>query len=162
MSKTEPEWFKIARSYNGLREVPGPKHNPVILRWLEKLNAWWRDDETPWCGVFVAHCMQASKLPYPKLYMRAKAWSDYGARLQPHLLAPGAILVFDRAGGGHVGFYVGEDATHYHVLGGNQANAVNIMRLAKGRLTASRWPKGEPVVGKPVYLKGGEVSSNER
>jgi uncharacterized protein (TIGR02594 family) len=157
----EPRWLKIARSYNGLREVRGPKHNPVILRWLEKLRAWWRDDETPWCGVFVAHCMQEAGLPYPTLYMRAKAWSDYGARLRPQFLAPGAILVFDRAGGGHVGFYVGEDATHYHVLGGNQANAVNIMRLGKGRLLASRWPKGEPVLGKPVHLKGGVVSTNE-
>jgi hypothetical protein len=23
------------------------------------------------------------------------------------------------------------------------------------------WPKGEPVIGKPVYLNGGSVSTNE-
>lgn len=158
---SEPSWLKIARSYDGLKEIPGPRHNQTIIRWLGKLNAWWSDDETPWCGVFVAHCMQESWLPFPKFYMRAKAWSDYGSLLRRDRLAPGAILVFDRAGGGHVGFYVGEDAGFYYVLGGNQSNAVNVMKLGKSRLVASRWPKGEPVIGKPVYLNGGSVSTNE-
>jgi len=105
--------------------------------------------------------MDEAGLPYPKYYMRAKAWSGYGSLLQRSRLAPGAILVFDRAGGGHVGFYVGEDAGHYYVLGGNQGNAVNVMKLGKTRLIASRWPKGEPVVGGYVFLKDGKVSSNE-
>lgn len=158
---SEPSWLKIARSYDGLKEIPGPRHNQTIIRWLGKLRAWWSDDETPWCGVFIAHCMQESWLPFPKFYMRAKAWSDYGSLLRRDRLAPGAILVFDRAGGGHVGFYVGEDAGFYYVLGGNQSNAVNVMKLGKSRLVASRWPKGEPVIGKPVYLNGGSVSTNE-
>lgn len=158
---SEPSWLKIARSYDGLKEIPGPRHNQTIIRWLGKLNAWWSNDETPWCGVFVAHCMQESNLPYPKFYMRAKAWSDYGSLLRRDRLAPGAILVFDRAGGGHVGFYVGEDAGFYYVLGGNQSNAVNVMKLGKSRLVASRWPKGEPVIGGPVQMTGGKVSINE-
>ena len=158
---SNPKWLDIAESYQGLKEVPGPNHNKTITGWLEKLHAWWRDDETPWCGVFVARCMDEAGLPYPKFYMRAKAWSDYGSLLRRDRLAPGAILMFDRAGGGHVGFYVGEDAGHYFVLGGNQGNAVNVMKLGKTRLVASRWPKGEPVIGAPVYLTGGKVSKNE-
>jgi uncharacterized protein (TIGR02594 family) len=158
---TEPSWLKIARSHEGLKEIPGPRHNQTIIRWLGKLKAWWSDDETPWCGVFVAHCMHECSLPFPKFYMRAKAWSDYGSLLRRDRLAPGAILVFDRAGGGHVGFYVGEDAGFYYVLGGNQSNAVNVMKLGKSRLVASRWPKCEPVIGKPVYMNGGTVSINE-
>ena len=161
MSETDPKWMQTANSFIGLREVAGPKHNKIILGWLDKLGAWWRGDETAWCGVFVAHCMQDAKLPYPAMYMRAKAWSDYGSLLQRDRLAPGAILVFDRAGGGHIGFYVGEDAGHYFVLGGNQGNAVSVMKLGKSRLVASRWPKGEPVIGKPVYMKGGKVSADE-
>jgi hypothetical protein len=35
------------------------------------------------------------------------------------------------------------------------------MKLGKSRLLASRWPKGEPVIGKPVYMKGGVFSANE-
>lgn len=160
---TDPKWLTAARAHIGMREIPGPKHNSKITGWLAKLGAWWRDDETPWCGVFCAAVMQDVGLPFPKDYFRAKAWADYGARLQPHLIAPGAILVFGREGGGHVGFYVAEDATHYHVLGGNQANSVNVTRIAKARLLASRWPKGEPVRGKSVWVKanGLPVSENE-
>jgi len=159
---TEPKWLAIARQHIGTKEVVGPKHNSKIVGWLAKLGAWWREDETPWCGVYCAAVMQEAGLPYPKDYFRAKAWGDYGARLQTHVLAPGAILVFGRQGGGHVGFYVGEDETAYHVLGGNQANAVNVTRIVKARLIASRWPKGEPVTGKPVWLKSnGHLSRNE-
>ncbi|MEG8021785.1 hypothetical protein [Sphingomonas aerolata] len=93
-----------------------------------------------------------------------KSWASWGSRLRPERLAPGAVLVFDRPGGGHVGFYVGEDATAYHVLGGNQSNAVTVTRIAKGRLTASRWPKGVPVIGGPVKMAttaGLKLSSDE-
>lgn len=158
----EPRWLAHARTYDGLREIPGPKHHKTIIGWLTTLRAWWKDDETPWCGVFVAHCMQQSGLPFPKLYMRAKEWATYGKAMALDALAPGAILVFNRAGGGHVGFYVGEDVAYYYVFGGNQSNAVNVMKLEKSRLVAARWPRNEPVVGKPVRMKGGKVSTDER
>lgn len=154
-------WLDVAKKLEGLKEIPGPKHNPRIISWLRDLNAWWSDDETPWCGTFVAHCMKEVGLPIPKLWFRAKEWASYGSLLRPDRLAPGAILVFGRTGGGHVGFYVGEDAGHYYVLGGNQANGVNVMKLGKSRLVASRWPKDIPVVGKPVRMAGGKVSTNE-
>lgn len=159
---TEPVWMGIARKYIGTREIAGPQHNGVIMGWLKRLKSWIKDDETPWCGSFCAAVMQEAGLPYPDMYPRAKAWAEYGSRLRMHLLAPGAILVFARQGGGHVGFYVGEDASCYHVLGGNQGNAVSTTRIAKVRCIAARWPKGQPVNGKPVWLKAnGEVSENE-
>lgn len=158
---TSPVWLQTARKLEGLKEIPGPKHNPKIIGWLRDLNAWWSDDETPWCGTFVAHCLKEAGLPVPKFWFRAKGWSDYGSLLRLDRLAPGAILVFDRQGGGHVGFYVGEDAGHYFVLGGNQSNGVNVMKLGKTRLVASRWPKDVPVLGGPVRMAGGRVSTNE-
>lgn len=162
MSK-EPNWLTIARKCIGIREVVGPKHSGIIAGWLRKLSAWWTDDETPWCGTFVAHCLQEAGLPYVKDWYRAKAWVSYGALLRPHLLAPGAILVFQRQGGGHVGFYVGEDDLCYHVLGGNQGNSVSVSRILKQRCIATRWPKDEPVIGKPVHLKidGTPMTTNE-
>lgn len=158
---TLPRWMETARSHVGLKEIPGPSHNPVIVKWLRSLKAWWHDDETPWCGALVAHCMQEAGLPFPKHWYRAKGWADYGSLLRRERLAPGAILVFDRQGGGHVGFYAGEDTAFYFVLGGNQANGVNVMKIAKSRCIATRWPKGEPVIGKPVFQVGGKVSRNE-
>ena len=157
-----PPWFLKAESYISLKEIPGPKHNQTILQWLEKLRAWWRDDETPWCGTFVAHCFQEAGFDYPKNWFRARAWGEWGSNLRTDRLAPGAVLVFERGAGGHVGFYVAEDATHYHVLGGNQSNMVNVMRIAKSRLIASRWPKGYPVIHGPRHVKGvGAISRNE-
>lgn len=31
---TAPRWLTIARSYIGVREIKGPKHNPTIMGWL--------------------------------------------------------------------------------------------------------------------------------
>jgi hypothetical protein len=62
------------------------------------------------------------------------------------------VLVFQRPGGGHLGFYVGEDERAYHVLGGNQGDCVSITRIAKDRCIAIRWPSGQPVNGKPVKM----------
>ena len=155
-------WMKTARESVGLKEVAGPKHNTKIQAWLAKLGAWWRDDETPWCGTFVAHCLRENGLPVPEHWYRALAWKEYGSNLRPTHVCEGAILVFARAGGGHVGFYVGEDRFYYRVLGGNQSNAVNVMRIAKSRCVAIRWPKGVPVTGGPIHVASdAPVSENE-
>ncbi len=157
---SEPRWMVEARKLIGQREIPGPQHNRWIADGWKRLGAgWFTDDETPWCGLFVAHCIEAAGLPFPKLFPRAMAWADWGKACPPTV---GAVGVFKRSGGGHVGFLVGEDVRHYHVLGGNQSNAVNIMRLAKDRAVAVRWPVslGLPTPGLPKMI-GGAVSGNE-
>lgn len=161
------EWMTYARSLIGVREIAGARHNQTIMGWIKALGAkalgiTVTDDETPWCGTFVAHVMQKHKLPLPPIAVRASQWGNWGRKL----IGPryGCILVFTRNGGGHVGFYVGEDTTHYHVLGGNQSNSVNIMRIAKNRLTEMRWPVGPALPKqKPIYLSpnGTPVSGNE-
>lgn len=167
MSK-EPAWLLAAREKLGTRELPGPTHNSKLIAFLNTAARWngvvWKDDEMPWCGGFVAACLVAAGVEPVKLAARAKSWAEYGARLRTDRLAPGAILVFGREGGGHVGFYVGEDATAYHVLGGNQGNCVSITRIAKSRLIASRWPRGVPVTGGPIKMTttaGLPLSRNE-
>ena len=163
VNPNDPLWLVEAKHLRGTAEIPGVKHNSKISGWLAKLGAWWSDDETPWCGTFAAHCMQQSDLPYPKDFYRAKAWSDYGSLLRRDRLAPGAILVFDRKGGGHVGFYIGEERNYYYVLGGNQSNAVNIVKILKSRLVASRWPKGVPVIGGPNSIDiRAKITTNEQ
>lgn len=132
--------------YIGLAEVPGKEHQPVIVGWLKDLRAWWSDDETPWCGTFVAHCMRSCNIPVPQHWYRAKAWASWGRPLFDPV--DGCIGVFDRAGGGHVGFIVGRDTQgRYLVLGGNQGNRVSIVPIDAERLLAARWP--EVVVPQP-------------
>lgn len=136
----EPRYLKIARQYIGVKEVPGPKHNSVIQGWLKSLKLWWNDDETAWCGVFVAAVMQESGLDFPKAFYRAKEWANYGVKLPgPYL---GAIAVLERVGGGHVGFVTGVDKTGQNVrlLGGNQNNQVCEAWFKADRIKAYRMP----------------------
>lgn len=159
----EPKWLAAARVQMGQKEIPGAKHNSRIVEWFKAAKApWFKDDETPWCGAFAAGCMLAAgqTIPDKGEAVRAKAWATWGKDTPPRV---GAVAVFGRDGGGHVGFVVGESATHLYVLGGNQSNAVNIMPIAKSRLIAFRWPAALPLsdVRLPA-MSGGTVSTNER
>ena len=136
---SELKWIEVARSYIGLHEIVGPKHNSTIVGWLKDLKSSWLDDETPWCGTFVGAILkQTGRYVVPNWY-RAKAWVDGGKHLQKP--AYGCVVVFSRTGGGHVGFVVGEDEKgSLMVLGGNQSNAVNIKAFPKSRVIAYVWP----------------------
>lgn len=160
-------WLNVAKSLVGTREVPGPKSNPTILAWAKRLGSKvlgiaYLDDSVAWCGLFAAHCVSSSGLIPATIAVRASAWASWGSDLKVDRLAPGAVLVFARPGGGHVGFYVGEDAATYSVLGGNQSDAVSITRIEKSRCVARRWPLGVPVEDGPVWLAGkGAISTKE-
>lgn len=156
----EPGWFAAARAKLGTREAPGPANSPTILAWAKRLGTKvlgviYNADSVPWCGVFVGVCLDEVAINPPSLAVRATSWVTWGVALRPERLAPGAVLVFERPGGGHVGFYVGEDTVAYHVLGGNQGDRVTIARIDKARCIARRWPDGQPVIGKPVLLAAG-------
>lgn len=158
----DPAWVTEARAHIGLREIAGAPTAPVIAGWLQQLGAWWRDDETPWCGTFVAHCMRAAGHQPPKAWYRAKAWADWG---QPVAPCRGAVVVFERQGGGHVGILVGKSPEGLLlVLGGNQGNAVNVMPFQLARAIAYRWPTDATAIARnplPVMFAGGPVSTNE-
>ena len=78
---TDLPWIVEARCYVGMAEIPGKQHNPTIQNWLRTLKAWWSDDETPWCGTFVAYCCRVAGRDVPKDWFRALAWADAGERL---------------------------------------------------------------------------------
>ncbi len=159
-------WYEEAQRLKGIREIPGPKHNSTILGWAKKLGGWvagyYDSDEIPWCGLFVAHCMGATlpSEPIPGNPLSALAWKMFGV---PCLPTTGALLVFTRSGGGHVGFYAGERADAFLVLGGNQSNQVNLTWVAKSRHIATRWPStaAAPTTGKVVVKGDGALSTNE-
>lgn len=151
----ELTWIKEARSYLGLKEISGIRHNPAILAMLEKMGsfsneskAWWKDDETPWCGLFVGYCLgRAGRFVVPN-WFRAKSWADEKYLTRLNAPAYGAIAVYDRTGGGHVGFVVGKDRLdRICILGGNQDNSVSIKSFSKTR-TVSYWWASEIVKGR--------------
>ena len=69
----------------------------------------------------------------------ARNWLLFGRETKP---VTGAVLVFERGSGGHVGFAMGQDDTHFYGLGGNQSDAATI---AKSRLLGARWPATYPL-----------------
>ncbi|ETD86336.1 NlpC/P60 family protein [Rhodobacter capsulatus] len=156
-------WMAEALRLQGLHE----RRDTARLRaWLDPAAQAIDPRAVPWCGAFVASCLRAA-LPgviLPDTPLAARAWGRFGDPVAPVF---GAVLVFWRGAPsgwqGHVGFYRGEDASAYHVLGGNQSDAVTITRIAKTRLLAARWPTGVPVTGRPLRLttKGLALSSNE-
>ena len=154
MSDT-PLWHGVAKAQIGVKELPGPKSSPTILTWAgkvgRKLGIAYTDDAVPWCGLFVAYCMTAAGQTPPDISVRAKAWATWGLPVEPTL---GAVLVFERPGGGHVGFYAGETAAAYRVLGGNQGDAVNYAWIAKHRCIAVRWPPNANLPPKTIRVVG--------
>jgi uncharacterized protein (TIGR02594 family) len=166
---TKPLWLAEAERLKGLREGVGAADNPTIMGWARRLKqAAFKSDATAWCGLFVAHCMSSALPgePIPSNPLGARNWLSYG-RSVPRPV-PGAILVFWRGKRdgwqGHVGFYVGEDAAAFHVLGGNQSDAVTVARLGKERLLGARWPATAPLPASfsPVAKTAtGRLSTNE-
>ena len=158
--RSEPLHLTIARRDIGVREIKGPRHHSRITQMLAKLGAWWRDDETPWCGVALAAWLQQAGHPIPKHYYRALAWADYGDGLR--WPGQGAIAVLTRKGGGHVGLVTGRTPNGHHVrlLGGNQNDAVNEQWFPATRVTAYRLPSGVQFVA-PVTAPLGTLSTSE-
>lgn len=177
---SELAWIAEGRKFLGLREIKGSKHNQTLLRWLGDMGqysheskAWWRDDETPWCGLFVGHCLGVTNRYVVKNWFRASAWADSLVMMRLDQPAYGCIVTFTRQGGGHVGFVVGKDTKgNLMVLGGNQGDAVSIAAFAMSRATGFYWPskwvgklvKSIPSATRytlPVLSSTGKLSTNE-
>lgn len=155
MSSTIP-WIQEAQKYIGLKEFQ-TGDNPKILQWAKLLgppiDTEYNADSIPWCGLFVAYVLSQVGIIGSDQPLWAKSWAAYGFKLlEP---AFGCIIVFTRQGGGHVGFYIGENSQYYFVLGGNQSDSVSITQIDKSRAIAFRWPNGME-----KFLKKGRVSTN--
>lgn len=158
-----PKTIQLALAEFGVQEVVGKGSSKTIIGWRDELNhagvkiEGYSTDSIPWCGLFAA-IVTYRRMKNPaepvKDPLWARNWAKYGVAVKQPAL--GDVLVFQRDSGGHVGFYVAEDATAYHVLGGNQSNKVCITRVLKSRLIAARRP---PYVVAPAAMKPFTVSA---
>ena len=150
-SQRWPRILREALKLHGVLEMPGDANNPIIIQWAKEIgrpvSLHYQHDSTPWCGLYMAICAHRAGLELPPAPLWALSWSRWGNAIQgvPCL---GDVLTFKRqGGGGHVALYVGEDKTHFHILGGNQRDSVCIVRKAKNELFAARrtkWLTAQP------------------
>lgn len=166
-----PRSIAVALAMLGTKEIVGKANSPVIMSWAAEAGltpAQYPNDEVAWCGLAVAVVMKRAGKPIDAVgnILSSRAWIKFGEPVdRPGL---GDVLVFWRGSPsswqGHVGLYVGEDATAYHVAGGNQSNAFTIARVAKDRLVGARRPiyRNPPPTAKPYKIAAsGALSRNE-
>ena len=164
-SETSPKLLVEAVKLLGTKEVVGKVHNPVILGWAKKvgLQKVYTADEIPWCGLAIAYACHQAGVQVVDKPLWALSWAKWGTEVKEPML--GDILTFKRDGGGHVGIYVGEDKDCYHVLGGNQGNAMSVSRIVKSRLYQARrtkWKVAQPANVRKILLDAkGAISQNE-
>ena len=150
-------WITEATKHIGLKEEPGAGNNPTIV-------SWWKDikrggiklDSVPWCAAFVGSCLERVGIESTR-YESARSYLNWGQPLPEAIY--GCVVVFNRDGGGHVGFVVGKDNQgRLLVLGGNQGDSVSIAPFTVMRVAGYRWPPGIPITNEPLPA----VASNEK
>jgi len=120
-----PIYVKIALKEIGTHEIKGPKHSPRVLEYMKATAGQYSDDETPWCGAFIAWVLRKANIPLVAYPERAKSWLDWGYNSEYPMM--GALAVKSRSGGGHVTMVVGETKSGKLLcVGGNQNDEVNI------------------------------------
>ena len=158
-----PAWLATMREITGTREYAGGSDNPVILKWARFIGekypemrsycAQYNHDAIAWCGLTVAYCMAKNGIrpvfgkSENERFLWADAWRRFGVRLDKP--KPGCVMVFTRSGGGHVALYEGEEGNDYLIRGGNQSDAVSLMRIHKSKFTAAMWP-ATPAIATPA------------
>ncbi len=154
-------WMVEAKKVLGLHET---RDRAVLAKWLKSDGKTLGDpSKLPWCGDFVDTAIELALPDEPrpgKLGENpywALNWLLFGKACNP---AYGAVVAFERPGGGHVGFLVGQDEKRFYVLGGNQGDTVSVTPIDRGRARGYRWPttyKGKP--GDLPQMKSATASS---
>ena len=156
----KPNWIVIAEGEKGVKEnTSKTKHDPRVMEYHATTGIT-NNDETPWCSSFVNWVMKKAGKGGTNSAM-AISWKKYGKKLDKP--AYGAIAVIDWDGPGpgwkgHVGFVVGKKGNNVMMLGGNQANAVNVKSFSTSKIVAYVVPNGYDVPDSAYTF--GETSGN--
>jgi uncharacterized protein (TIGR02594 family) len=143
----KPRMIEEALELYGIEEDLSNKDNKKIIAWAKEIGGdlanIYKADSIPWCGLFMAVVAKRAKKQIVKDPLWALNWGTFGKYSEVPML--GDVLVFNRITpdgkkAGHVGLYVGENDSHFFVLGGNQNDSVCIMAMEKSRLYVCRRP----------------------
>lgn len=94
-----PNLLEIMQSRVGIREIPGPQHNPDIVQWFADVGRPdVTDDETANCSACVGSAALKADLPIParNVVLMARSWLTWGVKVEPNDVRPGDIAVWPR------------------------------------------------------------------
>lgn len=151
MKKLELSLYDYAKNYLGEGiEIPGVKHNPLILAMLQLDNPWFDSDETAWCSACLnwwCHRLKLSRSKSPA----ARSWLLVGDEIKPFFHAEiGFDIVVLKRGNepqpdatvidaqGHVGVFGGFWNDRVNVLAGNQGNKISIESFPNEKILGIR------------------------
>lgn len=127
------------------KEKPGKESNPLILKAYNSVDGLGNpemldDSKIPWCSCFVNYCVQAAGGRGTRS-AAARSWLEWGTKSDG---VEGDVVVLRRGTSswqGHVGFLVEKGVLYVKVLGGNQANDVNISKYLRAQVLGYRTSK---------------------
>jgi uncharacterized protein (TIGR02594 family) len=140
----------MAERFVGTKEVPGRKHNEMIMAMLHMDVKWPDDDKVPWCSAFVNYIAWLWRLPRSRSLL-ARSWLNIGIPINLDEAEAGSDIVILRRGGGdqpgpdnmtasgHVGFFSKfEVSVGVWILGGNQSDSVGLQAFKSSRVIGVR------------------------
>lgn len=167
-SQVEEPWMQEISKFMSLHEV---RDNAELSRWLKSDGKTLGDPaKLPWCGDAAITAL-VKTLPRERLPKSLEAnpyWARNFAKFGKSAGKGcyGAVLVFSRGKGGHVGFAVGYDPVknRYRVRGGNQGDMIKDSWIDGKRLLAARMPSSWKRKPRPLPImnsRGAVISRNE-
>lgn len=131
--------FDLAQRFVGVKETPGATSTPLVLAMLQLDGAWPKDDAVPWCSAFTNFVAWLLRLPRSKS-LAARSWLQVGRPIELEEAQPdNDVVVLERDGGGHVGFFAGlEGDDRVLILGGNQHDGVNVSAFPRAHVLGVR------------------------
>ena len=94
-----PTLLEVWESRVGVQEVPGPKHNPIIVGWAADAgHPEIVDDETSWCSLSMCSAAKEAGLPFPPVNVNpmARSWLTWGVKVETDNVQPGDVVIWSR------------------------------------------------------------------
>lgn len=136
-----PTPHEMAKTYLGVKEIPGKAHNSLILRWLRRLLPSADADEISWCSAFMDAMAAAAGYEQARS-LTARSWLKAGDPVKASEAQPGDVVIFWRESPtswkGHVAFFERFEGSKVHVLGGNQSDAVTVAPYPRAQILGIR------------------------
>jgi len=145
-----PIWLDHAKTYDGLSEIEGEKHNSTIIKALSLCGVQNPTDEMGWCSSFLNLVFKECGLK-GTFDARGKSWLFYGRHVSPR---KGAIGIFKTEGFYHATILMSgkpkkmNSGFMYACFGGNQGNMAIESYYYVSDLVDTRYPSVNEVLNK--------------